>query len=66
MNNMLKKIKSLMEHIFTLFLPVFLSLVPKDKNLWLFSAWSGKKYADNPKAFFEYVCANKTINAILH
>jgi len=64
MNKMLGKIKSLMENIFTLFLPILLSLVPKDKNLWLFSAWSGKKYADNPKAFFEYVSANKTINAI--
>ena len=27
----------------------------RDKNLWIFSAWEGKKYADNSKYLFEYV-----------
>lgn len=48
------------EKIFTaLFgLPLFLlSLIfPKQRNLWLFGAWFGQKYADNSKVLFEHVC----------
>lgn len=33
-------------------------LVPKNKNLWIFGAWFGEKYADNSKYLFEYVNAN--------
>jgi CDP-glycerol glycerophosphotransferase (TagB/SpsB family) len=33
-------------------------LVPKNKNLWLFGAWFGEKYADNSKYLFEYVNRN--------
>jgi len=33
-------------------------LVPKDKNLWVFGAWFGEKYADNSKYLFEYVNEN--------
>jgi len=33
-------------------------LVPKDKNLWIFGAWFGEKYADNSKYLFEYVNKN--------
>lgn len=29
----------------------------RDKNLWIFSAWEGTKYADNAKYLFEYICA---------
>lgn len=28
-------------------------LIPKKKGLWLFSAWFGKKYLDNPKYIFQ-------------
>lgn len=41
--------------------PVFLLsfLIPKNKNLWLFGSWSGKRYADNSKYLFEYILKNK-------
>lgn len=31
----------------------------RDKNLWTFDAWSGKRYSDNPRALYEYVLANE-------
>ena len=31
------------------------NIIPKNKEVWVFSAWFGQKYNDNPKAFFEYV-----------
>jgi len=33
-------------------------LVPKDKNLWVFGAWLGEKYGDNPKYLYEYISTN--------
>ena len=33
-------------------------LIPKNKNLWIFGAWFGDKYADNSKYLFEYVNKN--------
>lgn len=30
-------------------------LIPKNKNIWMFGAWMGEKYADNSKYLFEYV-----------
>lgn len=39
-----------------LMLPVYgLSrILPKDNNLWVFGAWFGDKYGDNPRFLFEY------------
>ena len=50
-----EKLKKLLTY--TIMLPLYwLSLViPKDKNLWVFGAWFGEKYADNSKYLFEYV-----------
>lgn len=31
------------------------NIVPKKRDLWVFGGWFGKRYSDNPKAFFEYV-----------
>ncbi len=31
--------------------------VPRDRRLWLFGSWSGRRYADNAAALFEYVSA---------
>jgi CDP-glycerol glycerophosphotransferase (TagB/SpsB family) len=31
------------------------NIIPKNKKIWVFGAWFGQKYNDNPKAFFEYV-----------
>jgi CDP-glycerol glycerophosphotransferase (TagB/SpsB family) len=40
-------------------------LTPKRKNLWVFGAWFGQRYSDNPKAFFEYINENqKHIQAV--
>lgn len=33
-------------------------IIPKDKNLWVFGAWFGERYADNSKYLFEYVNKN--------
>jgi len=39
--------------------------MPKQKNLWVFGAWFGQRYSDNPKAFFEYINLNqKHIKAV--
>lgn len=35
------------------------SLLPRDKKLWIFSSWFGKRYSDSSKALFEYVSAHK-------
>lgn len=41
------------------------SMVPKSPNTWVFGAWYGKKYSDNPKAVFDYVNnGNNAIDAI--
>lgn len=39
-------------------LKAFVGIIPKDKNLILFSAWFGKKYADNSMYLFEYMLKN--------
>ena len=39
-----------------------ISSVPKDRNLVLFSAWFGQKYADSSKFMFEYLLANSNYN----
>lgn len=37
------------------FLKVASYLFKKKDNVWVFGAWFGNKFADNPKAFYEYV-----------
>jgi len=27
-------------------------VIPKKKNIWIFSSWNGRKYSDNPRAIF--------------
>jgi len=40
-------------------------IIPKKDNLWIFGAWFGKRYSDNPRSVFEYVKKNHPdINAI--
>ncbi len=34
-------------------------LVPKNKDLWLFSAWSGFGFYDNPRSIFERIISDK-------
>lgn len=48
---------SLLHCIITKF---FVGLIPKDKNLILFSAWFGEKYADSTMYLFEYMLQRNT------
>ena len=43
--------------VYALFLPVYYTscLIPKKKDIWIFGAWFGEKFADNPKYLFLYV-----------
>lgn len=33
----------------------FACLVPKNRKLWIFSAWNGRKYLDNPKYIYRFL-----------
>lgn len=33
-------------------------VIPKNKNIWIFGAWFGDKYADNSRYLFEYINQN--------
>ena len=39
-------------------------ILPKDKNLWVFGAWFGRRYADNSRYVFEYAQRDKDIKAV--
>jgi len=41
--------------------PIYLIsyIFPKNKNIWIFGAWFGAKFADNPKYLFLYVANNQ-------
>jgi len=52
---LMEKIKSFLKDILLLPLYLFSLVVPKDKRIWVFGAWNGDKYGDNPKHLFEYI-----------
>lgn len=61
----MEKIKKIYYLLINLLLYWFTQLIPKNKNLWVFGAWFGQQYNDNPKAFFEYINQHqKHIDAI--
>lgn len=61
----MSKIKLILTTIINLLPYGIAQVIPKNKKIWVFGAWFGQKYADNPKAFFEYVNQNaKEINPI--
>lgn len=49
--------KMILKAIFAIISGVISTLIPKDKNLWIFGAYSGLRYADNSKYLFEYVAS---------
>lgn len=51
----MNKIISLLVQLLNIPLFLLSKLVPKSDNLWIFGAWFGEKYSDNPKYLFEYV-----------
>ena len=59
MNNSLytfiSRVKELIILLYNYALYLLANVIPKDKKLWVFGAWYGDKYADNPKYLFQYV-----------
>lgn len=53
-NLLVRKIKNLL----ALIMYLLASLVPKKKNLWVFTSFKQKGYLDNSKYYFEYVTKN--------
>lgn len=49
--------KLLKYFIYTFFIPFWWlqKIFPRDKKKWVFGSWSGHKYSDNSKVFFEYI-----------
>lgn len=41
--------------IFLNFLFLISHFIPKSKSIWIFSAWNGEKFSDNPRYLFEYL-----------
>ena len=54
----MNKIKKLLLYAMNIPLYWISKLIPKNKNIWIFGAWFGDKYADNSKYLFEYVNKN--------
>ncbi|MBC8485993.1 MAG: CDP-glycerol glycerophosphotransferase family protein, partial [Bacteroidetes bacterium] len=51
----MNKLKKLLIYILNIPLYWISCCIPKNKNVWIFGAWFGEKYADNSKYLFEYV-----------
>ena len=61
----MEKVKQLFLLCINLFLYGISQLITKKSGLWVFGAWFGSRYSDNPKAFFEYTNQHqKQITAI--
>ena len=59
------KLLVIMKYIVNLPLYWLSIVIPRNKNIWIFGAWFGQKYADNCKTLFEFVLKNdKQIRAI--
>jgi len=51
----MKKIARLIQYPLGSIIYCLSFLVPKKKNIWIFGAWYGQRYADNSKYLFEYL-----------
>ena len=58
MNKQIRIIRHSLGVVRNVFFKKLTGLVPKDKNLILFSAWFGEKYADSSMYLFEYLLKN--------
>ena len=54
----MNKIKKIMHYILNIPVWMLSIVVKRNKRLWVFGAWFGKKYGDNSKYLFEYVNKN--------
>lgn len=55
------KIKFTLKYFFLLFFNIFWYLqllIPRNKNIWVFGAWYGQRFSDNPKDLYVYVLNN--------
>ena len=61
----MQKIKNLIIYLSNLPFFYLMYFIKPKKNLWVFGAWMGEKYFDNPKYLFEYIQSNhKNIKVI--
>ena len=51
----MSKVKQLFLLCINLFLYGISHVIAKKPDLWVFGAWFGSRYSDNPKAFFDYI-----------
>lgn len=64
MKNLLLAIKKLLRPLKILFLFLlipcykFLGLLPRNKNIYIFSSWFGERYSDNSRILYEYINLN--------
>lgn len=60
------KILNLSFKVFRYFASFFavsiLSFIPKNKKIWVFGAWFGSRFADNPKYLYLYLMRHKELN----
>lgn len=61
-------IKSIYLHIkwflFNLFTIIMGIVIRRDTSIWLFGAWMSKRYADNPRALYQYLTNQKKLYGI--
>ena len=56
MKSIFLHVKWFLYNIITIIIGVF---IRRDKCIWLFGAWMGERYADNPRALYQYLHFNK-------
>lgn len=54
---MIEKLFKFKYILYTLWIPFWhlQRIIPRNKKLWIFGAWYGKKYSDNSRALFEFI-----------
>lgn len=64
-NVLLRKMKVALEYPFGNFFYFLSAIIFKSNKVWIFGAWGGNLYADNPKYLFEYINSkHKEIDSI--
>ncbi|MEZ9539111.1 CDP-glycerol glycerophosphotransferase family protein [Shewanella sp. 10N.286.51.B8] len=51
--------KKCFEYLFRFICFCLASLIPKRKSIWVFGAWFGQSFSDNPKYLYQYIYALK-------
>lgn len=53
----MKIILKIGKYLFRLTAVCLSTLIPKNKSIWVFGAWFGKSFSDNPKYMYQYVAS---------